>query len=137
MLVTYGDDGMADVQLEERKFIRPPAILSGTETKCLRAGHQFSYPMIYLNFVVHILDRWFTDLVTSQGQRDYKIVMRIHSIAEFLCPPAAVSDGKLVCCAGAFCRNNEMDRTLPFPVRLYLPSSQSASEVHLFFPSGS
>lgn len=37
MLVTYGDDSMADVQvcqLEEREFIRPPAFLSETETKC-------------------------------------------------------------------------------------------------------
>lgn len=41
MLVTYGDVSMADVQvcqLEEREFIRPPAFLSGTETKCLRAS---------------------------------------------------------------------------------------------------
>lgn len=41
MLVTYGDDSMADVQvcqLEEQELIRPPAFLSGTETKCLRAS---------------------------------------------------------------------------------------------------
>lgn len=95
---------MDDVQVcQLGQYYRLPLILSRAETKCLCASAPIFLPNDHLNSVVHILDRWCIDLVTSQGQRDYTMAMKRHLTSEFLCPWLLVMRSYA---AASFCRKN-------------------------------